>query len=188
MNPKRYLLAVLAAATLAACTDRQPTNNSSDTGPSLRKDPGARSALLTNVPVTGVLAGGGTFDGVMTITHFDVTDSRELVASGVLTGTATVAGVATEVTQTFSGIPLTATGHHSRCEIVTLDLGPLHLDLLGLVVDLNEVVLDVAAESGPGNLLGNLLCAVTHLLDSGGLLSTIQGFLDRINDILGVLA
>jgi hypothetical protein len=68
---------------------------------------------------------------------------------------------------------------------VTLDLGPLHLDVLGLVVDLNEVILNVAAESGAGNLLGNLLCAVTHLLDGPGVLATIADFLDRINALLG---
>ena len=38
-----------------------------------------------------------------------------------------------------------------------LDLGPIHLDLLGLVVDLNDLHLDVAAQPGSGNLLGNLL-------------------------------
>ena len=186
MHTKRYFLALLAAATLAACTDRQPTNNSIDNGPSLKKDGGGRSALLTNVPVSGVVP-GGTFEGVMTVTRFDLSGERDLVASGVLTGTATVAGVATPITQNFTGVPVTMRGHHSRCEIVNLDLGPLHLDVLGLVVDLNEVILDVAGDTGAGNLLGNLLCAVTHLLDGTGALGSILNFLDRINDILAGL-
>ncbi|WP_205829549.1 hypothetical protein [Microbacterium sp. MEC084] len=54
------------------------------------------------------------------------------------------------------------------CDILTLDLGPLHLDLLGLVVDLAPVNLDVTAQPGAGNLLGNLLCAVAGLLDRDG--------------------
>ena len=54
------------------------------------------------------------------------------------------------------------------CEILNLVLGPLHLDLLGLVIDLNQVVLNITAEQGAGNLLGNLLCAITNLLNGTG--------------------
>jgi len=52
---------------------------------------------------------------------------------------------------------------------------------LGLQVDLSQVVLDITAQQGAGNLLGNLLCAVTGLLDSPGGLSRL------LNQILGVL-
>src|SRR5262249_22708000 len=52
------------------------------------------------------------------------------------------------------------------CEILNLVLGPLHLDLLGLVIDLNQVVLNITAEQGAGNLLGNLLGGIT-ILPSG---------------------
>ena len=38
----------------------------------------------------------------------------------------------------------------AACGILHLDLGPLSLDLLGLHVDLREVVLDISAEPGPG--------------------------------------
>ena len=68
----------------------------------------------------------------------------------------------------------------ATCPILHLDLGPLHVDLLGLHVDLSEIVLDVSAESGGGNLLGNLLCAVTHLLDGPGSLADIADLLNRI--------
>ena len=47
-------------------------------------------------------------------------------------------------------------------------LGPLDLNLLGLEVHLDPVVLDIVAQPGPGNLLGNLLCAVAGLLDGAG--------------------
>ena len=65
-------------------------------------------------------------------------------------------------------------------------------DLLGLVVDLDTVVLDIVAQPGPGNLLGNLLCAVAGLLDgNGGLGGVIGGLLDQLvgilEDILGQL-
>ncbi len=53
----------------------------------------------------------------------------------------------------------------TTCEILHLDLGPLSLDLLGLQIDVSRIVLDITAEAGAGNLLGNLLCAVANLLN-----------------------
>jgi hypothetical protein len=74
------------------------------------------------------------------------------------------------------------------CSILNLTLGPLDLNLLGLVIHLNQVHLTIDAQSGPGNLLGNLLCAVAHLLDGnplGNVLNQIVGLLNRIIDLLG---
>jgi hypothetical protein len=45
------------------------------------------------------------------------------------------------------------------CDVLTLNLGPLHLELLGLVIDLSRVVLTVKADSR-GGLLGSLLCSI----------------------------
>jgi hypothetical protein len=42
----------------------------------------------------------------------------------------------------------------AACPILHLDLGPLDLNLLGLHVHLNEVILNIEAIPGPGNLLG----------------------------------
>jgi hypothetical protein len=54
-------------------------------------------------------------------------------------------------------------------------LGPLNLDLLGLVVTLNQVNLVINAVPGAGNLLGNLLCAVAGLLNGGGTVALEKG-------------
>jgi len=43
------------------------------------------------------------------------------------------------------------------CDVLNLNLGPLHLELLGLIVDLDKVVLTIKADSN-GGLLGSLLC------------------------------
>ena len=53
----------------------------------------------------------------------------------------------------------------NACEILDLVLGPINLDLLGLVVRTNRINVRIDAVPGPGNLLGNLLCAITGLLD-----------------------
>ena len=99
---------------------------------------------------------GGLLNGVFTITSFAVNSAGQLVANGTFTGTAVVGGVAQTVTDMPASTVVTAVPMAS-CQILDLTLGPLHLDLLGLVVDLNQVHLTITAQQGPGNLLGNLL-------------------------------
>jgi hypothetical protein len=69
------------------------------------------------------------------------------------------------------------------CDILNLVLGPLDLNLLGLHVTLNRVRLHIEAIPGPGNLLGNLLCAVAGLLDGN---SPIR-LTNILNRILGLV-
>lgn len=47
------------------------------------------------------------------------------------------------------------------CPILDLVLGPLHLDLLGLIVDLNQVHLTVTADP-TGGVLGSLFCSLAN--------------------------
>jgi len=75
----------------------------------------------------------------------------------------------------------------ATCDVLHLVLGPLDLDLLGLQVHLDKVVLDIVAATGAGNLLGNLLCAVTGLLDGGPLAGLLGQLSDLLNQILGAL-
>ena len=140
------------------------------------------AAAGITTPVTQVIPGVSSFVGQFELTRVAVIDGA-LSAVGTLTGTLTnlVTGATTQVTQAFT-VPLTLTG---TCDILHLTLGPLDLNLLGLVVHLDQIQLDITAESGPGNLLGNLLCAVAGLLDAGGPLSGIARLLNNILRILG---
>jgi hypothetical protein len=86
--------------------------------------------------------------------------------------------------KSINGVPATRSGARAAnarasCDVLNLVLGPLDLDLLGLNVNLDRVVLDIVAESGAGKLLGNLLCAVVGLLDGG-----LQGLLGRLSNLL----
>src|SRR5919205_1240892 len=83
---------------------------------------------------------------------------------------APAASAAQTATQTFSlaaGTAIPVTGGSGSCQILHLELGPLDLDLLGLKVHLDKVVLDITAQPGPGNLLGNLLCSLANALKGG---------------------
>lgn len=74
------------------------------------------------------------------------------------------------------------------CDILNLELGATNINLLGLVIDLSQVNLDIVAEPGPGQLLGNLLCAVAGLLDDSPLdLGGLTGLLEQINGLLDQL-
>jgi hypothetical protein len=73
------------------------------------------------------------------------------------------------------------------CDVLNLVLGPLHLDLLGLVVDLNQVVLDITAQPGPGNLLGNLLCGVLSLLDLPGAIAAVIQLVNNLNTVVALI-
>jgi hypothetical protein len=151
---------------------------------------------LKNLNVSGQLADGGTFKGKVTITEFGYDTVNGLWVSGFLHGTATSANgtVYKNVEQAFSRADATLNEEsfaaaslaqqQATCDILNLDIGAIHLDLLGLVVDLSPISLDITAVSGPGNLLGNLLCAVAGLLDPNGLLDPLIGLLE---DLLGLL-
>ena len=143
---------------------------------------------ITEIPITGTfedaLGGVGTFEGVFTLDRF-ARQGGGIVAVGTLTGTATDSAgtLIGSVTDLPIRLPLfDATG---TCDILHLELGPLDLDLLGLVVHLDQVVLDIDAESGPGNLLGNLLCAVAGLLDGGASNNALVRLLNQILGLLG---
>jgi hypothetical protein len=163
-------LSVLAFATVAPGAEAQQAAST--------------SALTTTLTGTATDAAGtvvGTVSSVLTITDF-ANQNGQLVANGslVTTITNTITGATQTVTQAIS-IPVAASG---SCPILHLTLGPLDLNLLGLQVHLDQVVLDITAQSGPGNLLGNLLCAVAHLLDgaapAGGLAALLNNLLANL--------
>ena len=144
-----------------------------------------RDGLLSGIPVTGTLSDGGTFTGNLTITEITRTAGGALQFTGNLTGIATDAGgTVTEITQDFTAVIGSLTGGgQGKCDILFLDLGPIFLDVLGLQVDLSRITLDVDAVPGPGNLLGNLLCAVAGLLDNPN--AGLDALLRLINRLLG---
>ena len=137
----------------------------------------AKAPSPLSIPVTGA-GGGAVFSGTFQLQKF-ATDQGQLVANGILTGVVTTAtGATTSVART---VTIPAAVGQATCDILHLDLGPLDLNILGLQIDLSRIVLDITAQTGAGNLLGNLLCAVTGLLDNP------SGLADLLNRILSIL-
>ena len=152
------------------------------------------------VPVTGVAAGVGNVAGDFAISRFAL-QNNQLVAIGALT--ATVTDATGQVVRTFTtqvAMPVSKGAASSAasagaisaaaigsCDILNLVLGPLHLDLLGLVIDLNQVVLDITGTTGSGDLLGNLLCTITGLFDAGSIGTQLVNLLNQLIGVLGAL-
>jgi hypothetical protein len=129
-------------------------------------------------------AGVGTFTGTFVPSGF-TTDGNKMFATGVLSGNLVSAdGTSQPVaqTETMAVNQITAIG----CEVLDLTLGPLDLNLLGLVVHLDRVHLNITAVPGAGNLLGNLICAIAGLLDGVGPIAQIVALLNQILALLGL--
>jgi hypothetical protein len=152
--------------------------------PLLAQQVGNANTNRLTVPISGTVNGAaGTLTGSVAISRF-ATQNGNLVAIGTLTATVTD-GAGTILRTIVQPVTLPVTQATGTCPILHLELGPLDLTVLGLVVHLDKIVLDITAQSGPGNLLGNLLCAVAGLLDSNNLGAQLVNLL---NQILGVLA
>ena len=133
------------------------------------------------VPVTGTTSRGGKFAGTFNIKQFSVVNNQ-IVAVGTLTGTITN-GIGNVIGTILKTISMVVSFHGATCDILHLELGPLDLNLLGLIVHLDKVVLDIDADPN-GGLLGSLLCAVANLLNTNGLLSDIANLLNQILALL----
>ncbi|MEO7268094.1 MAG: ABC transporter substrate-binding protein [Knoellia sp.] len=178
---KSKIIGTGTAVLLAGTLGMVPGAASASAAPvSTAKAVAAAQPAATTLPVTGTLPNGTAFSGALS----NLTTS---VVGGVVQLTGTITGTGLPATGTTFTAPIQDLVATQGCKILTLDLGPLHLDLLGLVIDLAPVSLDITAVPGPGNLLGNLLCAVAGLFDGpGGALTGIVALLNRILSGLGL--
>jgi hypothetical protein len=100
-----------------------------------------------------------------------VVNTVDLV-KGTVSGTIAGAPFTTPITG-FSLLP----GTGKTCAILDLELGPIHVALLGLHVDTSQICLTITAFEGKG-LLGDLLCGL-----AGGTL-TLQSVIGQLEDLL----
>ena len=139
---------------------------------------------------SGLVASGTLDDAVGTVLEgtlsdlvASLSDEGQLLVSGAFTY---LDSLGNEVTQLFGGVLADLIPSEEVCDVLFLDLGPIFLDVLGLTIDLSQITLDINAVPGAGNLLGNLLCAVTNLLNNpSGALNGVVNLLNRIFSILG---
>jgi hypothetical protein len=195
-GPLALMISLVVTATMAVAWGGTATSTPVASSASVAKAPVAHTGegALTS-RVRGTTANGRTVTGKFVPLSFSKRNGKVFVrglVQGVVhkeNGSTRTFGVMRKLrVKSINGEPATArtSAAAARCRILNLVLGPLDLDLLGLEVHLNRVVLDIVAQSGAGNLLGNLLCAVAGLLD-GGLQGALGRLVRLLNRILGRL-
>ena len=126
----------------------------------------ATQDLTKTVAVSGAAKNGKKFKGTYTINRF-ISRGSQVFAVGTLKGRLKHRHV------TRRGVRWPVTGFAEQgmaqsaqivCRILTLTLGPLDLNLLGLRIQLNQLNLRITAIPG-GGLLGDLLCGIANLLN-----------------------
>ena len=201
-------MAFTVSLTGSGAATAAPAATASSTA-SVSKVVSSSKVATAKAPIKGVAEDGRKVRGTFTPTEFEVVDGV-LNVTGDLEGRFVGKGkpksfskTVTTPVQAVNGQQLDAPAARGMsapaaaapgvaaapgaCDILNLDLGPLNLDILGLQVNLQRVVLDIVAQSGAGNLLGNLLCAVAGLLDGGPLAGLLGQLSTRLNQILGIL-
>ena len=156
------------------------------------------------LPVTGTVAGGGTFAGTFTLVRF-VARNDQAFAVGLITGVLTDAnGHRRTGLQAPVELPVTlAAGAggapaiqnqrgtdrwldrpvirfvQATCGILHLVLPGVSINLLGFMVTLDPIVFDISGDTaGP---LGNLVCQALELVNN------VAGLVGVLNELLGVL-
>ena len=170
--PLRRLIALLGALVMGMALSLTVTGGA-------QASQSAAAALTA--PVTGTFTdpngGTGNFAGTFTPTRF-IDQNGSPAAVGTLTDSAGApVGTGNQEVTTAASIA------QATCQIPHLNLGPLDLNLSGLVVHLDRIVLGITATQAPGDLLGNLLCTVAHLLDPLQL-GQLPAILNQILDLL----
>ncbi|HET7825477.1 MAG TPA: hypothetical protein VFK90_09085 [Anaeromyxobacter sp.] len=182
------LAAVLAFAPTAAFADRDHGERGERRGRDM-KNP------FAGIPVTGT-SSAGAFKGTLDIVGWQTNKDGGIDAIGILNGTLGGVPAAENMVVTWplasggSNGPFAANAIVSQqvvCNVLNLVLGALHLNLLGLNVDLNQVVLNITAVPGAGNLVGNLLCGIAGLLDIAAIGPILAGLLNNVTTILAGL-
>ncbi len=187
MTPRR----VSAALLLAVCAMLVAAPMSALAAARSASAPAHRAVAATSlikIPITGKSKSGKKFKGTFTVDRF-ISRNGKTYALGTLKGTLGQRTVNRSNVAIPAKIGSSAAGARDAaatgCPILHLVLGPLNLNLLGLHVTLNKVVLDITAVPGAGQLLGNLLCSVANLLNGGGLpLSQVTGLLNILQQVL----
>jgi hypothetical protein len=184
------MMRVIARATVLACTlgvaaacvDQDPTAvpaeadgeiSVMDVGlqQQIGGSPVAVGDAIENVQA--ILEDGSIFRGRITNLTLALDEFDNIVASGRLIGrlngeriNEVFEDVVLQVLDV-NGLPILPNGNGDGvCPILFLELGPIFLDVLGLIVEVPDpIVVEIRAERGPGRLLGNLLCALLGILD-----------------------
>jgi len=133
----------------------------------------AATAIASAKPAAGSPAAAGAASGMLNV-RFDVQrfqlvhHGKRLVAHGRAIATYREDGVVKATSTSAITLRVQQAG---SCKVLHLELGELHLELLGLIVNLtgadeDKIVLDISADPN-GGILGSLFCQLAKATASG---------------------
>jgi hypothetical protein len=143
--------------------------------------PATANATPSNVASTVQIA--NPFQDIPVIVSGVTVGTIDITRFVVRQGNLFAQGVFTSLTGATENLLIPVQSLSATCSILDLDLGAIHLDLLGLVIDLSPIHLDITAQPG-GGLLGDLLCGIANLLGGNNPIGNIARLL---NQLLGAL-
>jgi hypothetical protein len=186
------LVLALAVLGMAGCAESSTSPRSSlhPTSPTFAKSDGTGLVLDNVTGITLPLIGevGNVVVKQTNLTHLVLVEDAVgnvigLQAEGVLALTGGVLGTDV-VTQHFLTQVNVASSGPGRCDVLTVDLGPITVDALGsaVSVDLPQAAVTPRASGA----LGSLLCNLGRVLQQpvNGATSAVRGLVNAINQLL----
>lgn len=189
---KMRLAALAIALGLGACADN-PTGPRAVAGerPALQSRKGTGLVLTSitglTVPLLGIELGDVVIDQAV-ITNFALVENTVgqivgLEVEGLLELTGGVLGTDV-VTEDFSTLVTVTSSGPGRCDLITIDLAPISVNILGQVafVDVPVASLTGRGSGAVGSLLCNLGNLLSGLLGGGGAIPGVQGIVNALNN------
>jgi hypothetical protein len=146
---------------------------------------------VTAVPGSGALL-GNLLCGIANLLNGGLSQSAALAGLSA-TDMATLNTGLTQLLNQAVFVPLTSSDAaiSATCNVLSLAIGPVDLNLLGVRVELDNcnngpVTVDVTADPA-GGLLGGLLCSLANLLNGSAAQTAILALLRNISALIGSL-
>jgi hypothetical protein len=184
MLTRKTLLPLALILGIGACSEQptDPTGKALTEPVAYPKFDRGTGLTLDNVTSTPIpLLGDVVFNGEVVITQLALNAVGGLEATGTITGTITALGI--PINQNFTtDVGISKTGSGGQCGVLTLDLAPINVDVLGQIVSVDLTAANIDAKAT--GTIGTLLCTLTSLLNSavGG---AVNGVLNALNGLLG---
>jgi hypothetical protein len=187
----RMPMLLLLAAGVVSCAEppSAPERITTSDKIAFQREPGSGLTLSSLTGLTLPLIGSlGTVDiNQAVITNFQLVENTvgQIVgveAEGILQLTGGVLGT-NVISQDFSTLVTVTSSGPGKCDLVTIDLGPIAIDALGLAsVDIPAASLTGRGSGAVGSLLCNLASALSGLTQ--GITGGVQGLVNALNNLI----
>ncbi len=138
--------------------------------------------------LTGLVAEGGNLSGSdlnsLFLDSYFLQYGQSLLNSAMQTASSALSASLPPPPATTTSSTTTGSSTTSGSQLVTLTLNPLNVKLLGLNVQTSQIQINIAAQSGNGELLGNVLTDTSNLLNLPAVSGVVNTVLSNVVTLL----